>query len=249
MKPKRVTAFFLWFVLFLSLTAGIRIPTESKAKTSSGKIRLNHKSIVVENGKSAQLRLLGTEKKKLRSVKWSSSNSYNASVNQKGKVTGKRLGSVTVTAKVGKKKYRCKVRICSDIKEKDIPKVYNNDVFTKELSNQLKQAGDGLGTATVKDKLAARAIFARFASLRLTEVPHDKKYDDVMGGLSVMFILKGGEKLSASFKKDRLFVSNGKEYTYEVDGGLEKVGSEIRKLLDDNRDYGDWCYDSQPYEK
>lgn len=239
MKQKRTIAVFLCLVLFLSLTAGIRIPAEAEAK-SSGKIRLNHKSIVVENGKSVQLKLLGTEKKKLRSVKWSSSNSYNASVNQKGKITGKRLGSVTVTAKVGKIKYRCKVQICSDIREKDIPDVYNNDVFTKELAQQLKQADNGTGTAIVKDKMAVRAIFARFASLRLTEVPHDKKYDDVIGGLSVTFTLKDGKKLGASFKKDRLFVSNGKEYTYEVDGGLGKVGDEISKILYKNQDYGDW---------
>lgn len=239
MKQKRAIAVFLCLVLFLSLAAEIRIPAEAEAKTSSGKIRLNHKSIVVENGKSVQLKLLGTEKKKLRSVKWSSSNSYNASVNQKGKITGKRLGSVTVTAKVGKMKYRCKVRICSDIKEKDIPDVTNNDVFTKELAQQLKQADNGTGTATVKDKMAVRAIFAKFASLRLTEVPHDND-DIVMGGLSVVFTLKGGQKLSASFQKGRLLVSNGKEYTYEVDGGLGKVGDEISKILYKNQDYGDW---------
>ena len=239
MKQKRAIAVFLCLVLLLSLTAGIRIPAEAEAKTSSGKIRLNHKSIVVENGKSVQLKLLGTEKKKLRSVKWSSSNSYNASVNQKGKITGKRLGSVTVTAKVGKKKYRCKVRICSDIKEKDIPDVYNNDVFTKELAQQLIQADNGTGTVTVKDKMAVRAIFAKFASLRLTEVPHDND-DVVIGGLSVIFTLKGGQKLSASFQKDRLLVSNGKEYTYEVDGGLNALGDAITKILYKNQDYGDW---------
>lgn len=44
-----------------------------------------------------------------KKVKWSSSNRMVAVVSKKGKVTGKKAGKATITAKIGKKKYKCKV--------------------------------------------------------------------------------------------------------------------------------------------
>lgn len=56
---------------------------------------------------SFKLALLNNKKK----VKWSSSNKKVAVVSSKGKVTAKKVGNCTVTAKVGKKKYKCKVKV------------------------------------------------------------------------------------------------------------------------------------------
>lgn len=77
---------------------------------------LNLKNVLVYTGKKFNLKLNGTT----QSVKWSSSNSVRASVSKTGEVTAKKTGNVTITAKVGKKKYKCKVQIKLDLEESDI---------------------------------------------------------------------------------------------------------------------------------
>ena len=58
------------------------------------------------------LKITGTNK----TVKWSSSDKNIATVSSKGKVTAKKKGTATITAKVGKDKYTCKVTV------KNLPK-------------------------------------------------------------------------------------------------------------------------------
>lgn len=70
-------------------------------------VKLNSNLITTIVGKTYQLKLKGTRKK----VKWTTSNKKIAVVSRKGKVTAKAVGSTTITAKVGKKKYKCKVYI------------------------------------------------------------------------------------------------------------------------------------------
>ncbi|MBQ5473642.1 MAG: Ig-like domain-containing protein, partial [Lachnospiraceae bacterium] len=49
--------------------------------------------------------------KKVSGVKWSTSNKKVATVSSKGKVTAKKKGTATITAKVSKKSYKCKVTV------------------------------------------------------------------------------------------------------------------------------------------
>lgn len=71
------------------------------------KIALNKKSITLYVGKTQKLKVNGTNKK----VKWSSSKKSVASVSSSGKVTAKKKGSATITAKIGKTKFKCKVTV------------------------------------------------------------------------------------------------------------------------------------------
>ena len=57
--------------------------------------------------KSQTLKLKNNKKK----VTWSSNKNKVAAVTKKGKVTAKKKGTATITAKVGKKKYKCKVTV------------------------------------------------------------------------------------------------------------------------------------------
>lgn len=68
-------------------------------------IKLNKKVMTVKAGKSKNLYLSGTCGK----TKWKSSNPRIATVNSKGKVTGKKAGSCKVTVTMKNKKYTCKV--------------------------------------------------------------------------------------------------------------------------------------------
>lgn len=73
----------------------------------SAKAKISKKSVTVTKGKTYTLKIKGTKKK----AKWTSSKKSVATVSKKGKVTGKKRGSTTITAKIGKKKYKCKVKV------------------------------------------------------------------------------------------------------------------------------------------
>ena len=95
-KAKGKTAVFAKFkdhTLFAVIT--VETPKLSKTKAT------------VKVGKKLTLKLKGNSQK----VKWSSSNAKIAKVSQKGVVVGKKVGTAKITAKVGNKRYVCKVTV------------------------------------------------------------------------------------------------------------------------------------------
>jgi expansin (peptidoglycan-binding protein) len=89
------------FVLFM-LAFILAVPSTAQAKAA-----LNKKNVTLTVGKSITLKMKGTKKK----VKWSTSNKKVVTVSKKGKVKAKKVGKATVTAKIGKKKYKCKIKV------------------------------------------------------------------------------------------------------------------------------------------
>ena len=94
-------------VFLLAVTLGVfgnlnTVKAKSKVKISNSKITLTVRQ-------SKTLKIKGTKKK----PKWSSSKKSVATVSKKGKVVAKKAGSATITAKIGKKKYKCKVTVKS----------------------------------------------------------------------------------------------------------------------------------------
>lgn len=83
--------------------------TDAKAK-----VKLNKKKLVLTVGKKAKLKVKGTKKK----VKWSSSKKKIATVTKKGVVKAKKKGTAKIVAKIGKKKYTCKVVVKAKKKAK-----------------------------------------------------------------------------------------------------------------------------------
>lgn len=73
--------------------------------SAAGKI--NKKKATLKVGQTLQLKVTGTKGK----VKWKSSKKSVATVSSKGRVKAKKKGSATITAKVGKKKYTCKITV------------------------------------------------------------------------------------------------------------------------------------------
>lgn len=86
-------------------------PAASKVKVI--KVGLNYRTIYLTKGKSKTLKAtVSPSNATKKSVKWSSSNKKIATVNAKGKVTGKKAGTVTITVKAtdgSGKKATCKV--------------------------------------------------------------------------------------------------------------------------------------------
>ena len=101
---KRVMAFAL--ALFLVITM---FPMTQTNVNAAAKTKLNKTKATVYVGKTVKLKLKNKHTKK--KVKWKSTNKKVASVSKKGKVKGKKPGKATVIAKVGNKKYKCKITV------------------------------------------------------------------------------------------------------------------------------------------
>lgn len=74
---------------------------------AASKVRLNKTKITLVVGQKKKLKVKGTKKK----VKWSSSKKSVVSVSKKGVIKAKKKGKAVITARVGKKKLKCKVTV------------------------------------------------------------------------------------------------------------------------------------------
>ncbi len=83
---------------------------------AAAKMQISKKTATITKGKTLKLRIKNAKGKKIR---WFSSKKKIATV-KKGKVTAKKAGKTTITAKVGKKKFRCKVTV----KKRNVNYVY-----------------------------------------------------------------------------------------------------------------------------
>ena len=88
--------------MFLLAVMLLAIPTQASAA-----VTLNKTTVTLTVGQNTTLKVKGTKKK----AKWSSNKKSVATVSSSGKVTAKKKGSATITAKIGSKKYKCKVTV------------------------------------------------------------------------------------------------------------------------------------------
>ena len=139
-------------LLVLSLVVTI-IPSKSMA--AAGKIKLNKSKVTIYTGKSTTLKVIGTSKK----IKWKSGNKKIAIVSSKGKVTAKKKGNVKIIAKIGKKKYTCKVTVKSPYINTKSKQLYISDTFQlKVIGTTIKSAkssNNSIATVTPKGKVTA----------------------------------------------------------------------------------------------
>jgi len=98
-KLKKLCAIVL--VIFLAFS----VTPDSVFAAKKAKISKTKATIYV--GKTIKLKVKNNKKK----VKWSTSNKKVAKVSKKGKVKGIKAGKATITAKVGKKAYKCKITV------------------------------------------------------------------------------------------------------------------------------------------
>lgn len=111
---KYCKVFAIAFVLcFLFIVAPV------SAKTTNAK--LNTKSVSICVGNSYTLKVKNAKK-----VQWKTSNKKIATV-KKGKVKALKTGKVTITAKVGKKKLTCQVKVVAVLSRKDFAVEFPGD--------------------------------------------------------------------------------------------------------------------------
>ncbi|OUO24784.1 Ig-like domain-containing protein [Eubacterium sp. An3] len=97
----RASATALAFCLLATAVPASNVEAKAKPKLSKKKVTLTV-------GKKVKLKVKNAGKKK---VKWKTSNKKVAKVNKKGVVKAKKAGKATITAKVGKKTFKCKVTV------------------------------------------------------------------------------------------------------------------------------------------
>lgn len=86
------------------VVGSLTLPGQADAKT---KVKLSKKKLTLTVGQKKKLKVKGTKKK----VKWSSTKKKVATVSKKGVINAKKKGTAKIVAKIGKKKYVCKVTV------------------------------------------------------------------------------------------------------------------------------------------
>ena len=94
-------------IFTLSMIAPEVTPITTATTVEAASVKLNYSKLTLYKGQKKQLKIKGTKKK----AKWSSNKKSVVSVDKKGKITAKKKGTAVITAKVGKKNYKCKVTV------------------------------------------------------------------------------------------------------------------------------------------
>lgn len=128
----------LAILLALILAIGFSPVTNVEAKAAP---RLNYNKVTLVQGKKKRLKVRNLSRRRRRKVKWYSTRKSVATVNRKGVVKAKRKGKAYIVAKVGKKKYRCKVIVKKKVtkkKKKSNKKVKINKSTKRQLPYDAK---------------------------------------------------------------------------------------------------------------
>ena len=94
--------------IMLALVMVITLMIPAMPVQAAKKIQLNKTEVELSVGGKVSLKLKNAT---AADVVWSTSNKSVATVSSKGKVTAKKAGSVTITAKYDGKKYKCKITV------------------------------------------------------------------------------------------------------------------------------------------
>ena len=150
MKRKcKIISFLLTIMLCMSMFSG--------NMQAANVVKLNKTSATLYVKTSTTLKITGTTK----TVKWSTSNKNIADVSSKGKVTAKKKGIATITAKVSGKSYKCKVTVKNPYLNKKEVSLKKGKTTTIKLigATASKYKSDNTKVATVnkKGKITAKS--------------------------------------------------------------------------------------------
>lgn len=140
------------FILVLAFLLLLPVSVEAESK-----VKLNKTKTTVYIGSTTDLKLTGTKKK----ATWSSSNKKIAAVNSRGRVTAKKTGTVTITAKVSGKKYTCRVTVKKPYVNATKKTLYIGNTYTLKLIGtsikSVKTSSSKVASISKKGKITAKA--------------------------------------------------------------------------------------------
>lgn len=159
-------------VMFLIMCCMMLLPS---IDVNAAQVKLSTNTVTLNVGQSKTIKMKGTSKK----VKWSTNKPKVATVSSKGKIKAVGQGTATVTAKVGKKSYKCKVLVYQTSSgdaevDKKVRSIINNNITAKMSDAEKVKAihdyiilnceygessiGDGTNIGYVKKFLYAKKI-------------------------------------------------------------------------------------------
>ena len=216
------------YIITGCMIAGTFQSIPSAAKSTP---KLSTEQVFLEKGNTKKVTMKGLSKKQV--VKWTSGNSKIFSVSKKGKIKAKKAGAAKLTAKVGKKKYKCNVVIFPKIKME-----YNNDVFTEERYKALTKI-ELDGDYKVLDPVLLKMIYSKCAgaSLRLRteeEIKNDTPAPDSPNiiGMSTgpkLYLGENQSPLSIIYYVQNRITIDGEVYINESPEKFRETNKLIRK--------------------
>lgn len=155
------------------LTLIILMFTNSNVFTYAVTYQLNYTKISLEPGETAQLKV---NSKKPLEVLWKSSNAKIVSVSKTGKLTAKKDGVVTITAKINKKKLSCKITVKTDKTKQEAAKLVKK--YKKEINVILKRTNQYRSEAGMSP-LKLDSTLSKAASYRSLEMAKNDVFSHV----------------------------------------------------------------------
>ena len=210
MKSMKKLLVAIVIVLFAGVIIPNIVPTlNNTISVEAASIRINTTKKTLYVNKTYTLKVLGTTKK----ATWSSSNKKVATVNSKGKVIAKKAGTVTITAKIGSKKYKCKVTVknpCLNVK---------NLTLYRGHTYKLKLYG-------ASGKVTWSSSSTRVATVNLNGVVTPGKSD----GYTIITAKNGTKKYTCQVYVTSPYISEysiglyeGESYKLKINGAVGKV--------------------------
>jgi hypothetical protein len=121
----------------MTVSAAHALPAVTTPVIAQAAVKISAKKKTLNVGQSFTLKVSGTKKK----VKWSSNKKSVATVSSTGKIFAESAGTAKITAKVGKKTYKCTVTV----KNKAFnPDVYNSYELTPLIESRLTDSKYGV---------------------------------------------------------------------------------------------------------
>ena len=159
-----------------------------KCKVKVEKPSLNKTTTKIALNQKETLRVTGTTQK----IKWSSENKSIATVNSRGKITPKKVGTTKIVAKIGSTKYKCKVKVTEVNYKSNIKLSYNkvNEDILITIKNNNSCKIDYVGISInfyknnnlVKHNYTNQVCITKNATAYAeTHVPTEKKSDGNYG--------------------------------------------------------------------
>lgn len=211
MKSTKKFAACLFLVFCLAVTVSIDIPQLNLVSTvqAASKVKISKTKASLEKGSTLQLKISGTKKK----VQWSTSSSKIATVNSKGKVTAKKAGTATITAKVDGKKYRCKITVTTPAISKKTLKLTVKDTYTLKMTGTKKSVKWSSSKSSVASVNAKGKVTAKKAgTATITAKVGGKKYTCKVTVVKKPAFASGYQKLNQYITKYGSLNANGNKF-------------------------------------